>query len=72
MGAAKKRKDIFKRAERYVREYNMKEREEIRMRRQARRKGNFYIPDEAKLALVIRIRGINQLAPKVINYRWIC
>merc|ERR1712183_914638 len=26
--------------------------------------GNFYVPDEPKLALVIRIRGINQLSPK--------
>jgi len=63
--AAKKRKDIFKRAEKYVKEYNLKEREEIRLQRQARRKGNFYIPSEARLALVLRIRGINQLAPKV-------
>lgn len=35
------------------------------MKRQARNKGNYYIPAEAKLAFVIRIRGINQVSPKV-------
>ncbi|XP_059471678.1 large ribosomal subunit protein uL30 [Neocloeon triangulifer] len=61
----KKRKEIFKRAENYVKEYRLKEREEIRLARQARNRGNYYIPGEAKLAFVIRIRGINQVSPKV-------
>jgi len=56
---------IFKRAEQYVKEYRTKERDEIRMIRQARNKGNFYVPAEPKLAFVIRIRGINQVHPKV-------
>jgi len=53
----KKRRTIFKRAEAYVKEYRLKEREEIRLARQARNRGNYYIPGEAKLAFVIRIRG---------------
>lgn len=53
----KKRKMIFKRAEEYVKEYRLKERDEIRLIRQARNRGNYYIPGEAKLAFVIRIRG---------------
>lgn len=53
----KKRKVIFKRAERYVKEYRLKERDEIRLARQAKNRGNYYIPGEAKLAFVIRIRG---------------
>ncbi|XP_044736122.1 60S ribosomal protein L7 [Chrysoperla carnea] len=61
----KKRKQIFKRAEKYVKEYRIKERDEIRLIRQAKNRGNYYIPGEAKLAFVIRIRGINQVAPKV-------
>ncbi|XP_065161254.1 large ribosomal subunit protein uL30 [Atheta coriaria] len=61
----KKRKMIFKRAEEYVKEYRLKERDEIRLIRQARNRGNYYIPGEAKLAFVIRIRGINKVAPKV-------
>merc|ERR1712059_134765 len=43
----------------------MGERDEIRLRRMAKRNGNFYVPAEAKLAFVIRIRGINQVSPKV-------
>ncbi|XP_069699873.1 large ribosomal subunit protein uL30 [Periplaneta americana] len=61
----KKRKEIFKRAEAYVKEYHRRERDEIRLARQARNRGNYYIPGEARLAFVIRIRGINQVAPKV-------
>lgn len=52
-----KRKLIFKRAEQYVKEYRIKERDEIRLARQARNRGNYYIPGEAKLAFVMRIRG---------------
>jgi len=63
--ARNKRVKIFKRAEQYVKEYRQKERDEIRMSRQARNKGNFYVPAEPKLAFVIRIRGINQIHPKV-------
>jgi len=60
-----KRHIIFKRAEAYVKEYRAKERDEVRLRRMAKRAGNFYVPAEAKLAFVIRIRGINQVSPKV-------
>merc|ERR1712080_467496 len=59
-----KRHVIFKRAEQYVKEYRAKERDEVRLRRMAKRDGNFYVPAEAKLAFVIRIRGINQVSPK--------
>ncbi|XP_066256088.1 large ribosomal subunit protein uL30 [Euwallacea similis] len=61
----KKKQDIFKRAEQYVKEYRLKERDEIRLIRQAKNKGNFYVPAEAKLVFVIRIKGINKVAPKV-------
>eukprot|EP00052_Salpingoeca_macrocollata_P004428 m.41251 g.41251 ORF g.41251 m.41251 type:complete len:276 (+) comp14207_c0_seq2:1178-2005(+) len=59
------RKAIFKRAEKYTQEYRSLEREQIRLARQARNSGNFYVPPEAKLAFVIRIRGINGVSPKV-------
>uniref|UniRef100_UPI00358E4565 large ribosomal subunit protein uL30 n=1 Tax=Myxine glutinosa TaxID=7769 RepID=UPI00358E4565 len=52
------------RAQRYMKEYQQKERSEVRMSRMARRVGNFYVPAEPRLAFVIRIRGINQVAPK--------
>merc|ERR1712223_1367024 len=60
-----KRKIIFKKAQTYAKEYHAKERDEIRLRRMAKRDGNFYVPAEAKLAFVIRIRGVNQVSPKV-------
>ena len=37
----------------------------FRLRREAKKEGNFYVPADPKLAFVIRIRGINQVAPKV-------
>merc|ERR1712038_810644 len=60
-----KRKIIFKRAEAYVKEYRAKERDEIRFKRMAKRDGKFYVPAQARLAFVIRIRGVNQVSPKV-------
>ncbi|XP_064481160.1 large ribosomal subunit protein uL30-like [Ornithodoros turicata] len=59
-----KRLEIFKRAEQYVKEYRRQERDIIRLKRTARHKGNFYVPAEPKLAVVIRIRGINGVSPK--------
>jgi len=58
------RRDILKRAEKYAKEYNSKERHEIRMKRIARSSGSFYVSDEPKVAIVLRIRGINGVSPK--------
>ncbi|KAJ3243020.1 60S ribosomal protein L7 [Chytriomyces hyalinus] len=62
--AKNKRQVIFKRAESYVKEYRSKERDEIRLKRAAKANNSFYVPAEAKLAFVVRIKGINKLAPK--------
>ncbi|KAL1982789.1 hypothetical protein VTN96DRAFT_905 [Rasamsonia emersonii] len=59
-----KRAVIFKRAEAYVKEYREAEREKIRLAREARKQGTFYVPDEPKLVFVIRIKGINKIPPK--------
>ncbi|KAF9013965.1 ribosomal protein L30, ferredoxin-like fold domain-containing protein [Cyathus striatus] len=59
-----KRKVIFKRAESYVKEYLSKEKEEIRLKRAARVAGDFYVPAQPKVYFVVRIRGINEIAPK--------
>ncbi|XP_061614722.1 60S ribosomal protein L7 [Phyllopteryx taeniolatus] len=59
------RKVIFKRAEKYHKEYREMYRREIRLSRTARKVGNYYVPAEPKLAFVIRIRGINGVSPKV-------
>merc|ERR1712109_173257 len=61
----KKRVNIFKRAEKYAKEYQDQERDEIRLQRDAKKDGNYYVPAEPKLAFVMRIRGINQVSPKV-------
>merc|ERR1712013_714204 len=60
-----KRAEIFKRAEKYAKEYQDQERDEIRLRREARKEGNYYVPGDPKLAFVMRTRGINQVSPKV-------
>ncbi|KAH8111092.1 ribosomal L30 N-terminal domain-containing protein, partial [Phellopilus nigrolimitatus] len=59
-----KRKVIFKRAESYVKSYVSKEKEEVRLKRAARAAGDFYVPAEPKVYFVVRIRGINEIAPK--------
>merc|ERR1711976_1097518 len=58
------RREIYKRAKNYAKEYHALERAEIAARRQAKDGGNFYVPAEAKVAVVIRIRGINGVDPK--------
>ncbi|KAH7283981.1 hypothetical protein KP509_34G033800 [Ceratopteris richardii] len=58
------RKAIFKRAEQYIKEYRQQEADLIRLKREAKLKGGFYVNPEAKLLFVIRIRGINDMHPK--------
>lgn len=48
-----------------MKEYRRTERDVIRLKRQARKSGNFYVQPEAKVALLVRIKGINAVAPKV-------
>ncbi|KAK4570119.1 60S ribosomal protein L7 [Recurvomyces mirabilis] len=59
-----KRQQIFKRAESYVKEYRDAEREKIRLTRAAKKEGSYYVPAEAKLVFVVRIKGINKIDPK--------
>ncbi|PXF42158.1 60S ribosomal protein L7-4 [Gracilariopsis chorda] len=58
------KKEAFKRAETYVAEYKQAERALIDAKRSARKEGKFYVPEGAKVAFVIRIRGINAMPPK--------
>jgi large subunit ribosomal protein L7e len=59
-----KRKLIFKRAEKYVKDYKAAENETIRLKRVAKAAGNIYVPAESKIAFVVRIRGITGVPPK--------
>lgn len=51
------KREIFKRAEKYVREYKRQEQDSVRLRRIARKHKNFYVPAQSSLAFVVRIRG---------------
>ncbi|ODQ63738.1 60S ribosomal protein L7 [Nadsonia fulvescens var. elongata DSM 6958] len=61
---AEKRKVIFERAEKYQKEYTEAKRNAIDAAREAKANGSFFVPAQAKLAFVIRIKGINKIAPK--------
>lgn len=58
------RRAQFKNAEKYVKEYRTQQRDIVRQKRQAKNNGNFHMDAEPKLALVIRIRGINCVGPQ--------
>ncbi|KAH7356264.1 60s ribosomal protein-like protein l7 [Pyrenochaeta sp. MPI-SDFR-AT-0127] len=60
----KKREVIFTRAEKYVKEYRDAEKERVRLSREAKKSESLYVPAEAKLVFVVRIKGINKIDPK--------
>lgn len=60
-----KRMKIFRRAEKFIKEYRSAEKQEVDLIREAKKEGSVIVPAEAKLAFVIRIRGVNQVHPKV-------
>jgi len=62
--AKDKKVEIFKRAEQYLVEYRKQQKAELALRREAKKAGNYYVPDEPKLAFVVRIRGINKIHPR--------
>lgn len=59
-----KRTEGLKRASKYEHEYRQDAKYLVRMRRQAKATGNFFVEPEAKMMMVIRITGINKMAPK--------
>ena len=59
------KKEMIKRAESYLKEYKALENDAIRLRREAKAAGEYYVPPEPKLAFVVRIRGIIGVSPKV-------
>merc|ERR1719331_2648045 len=58
---AKAKKD---RAEKYYKEYTAADAALVKAKRDAKAAGSFYVEGEPKVAFVIRIKGINKLAPK--------
>jgi len=61
---AEKRTLAAKNAEKYANEYAAADKALIEAKRSAKKAGNFFVEPEAKIAFVIRIRGINKLSPK--------
>merc|ERR1711881_18120 len=59
-----KRIQMYKSAEKYVKEYRNLAKQRVRMHRQAKASGNHFVDAEAKLAFVVRIRGLNDMHPK--------
>lgn len=55
----------IKNAQAYAKEYSDADRNEINQKRQAKASGSFYVPAEAKVAVIIRIRGTQKLHPDV-------
>lgn len=53
----KRLRENFLRAEKYAKQYAVADRREIEKKRDAKRSGSYYIPGEARLAFVMRIRG---------------
>ncbi|XP_052183684.1 60S ribosomal protein L7-4-like [Diospyros lotus] len=58
------RKLSYNRAKLYAKGYEEQQKELVRLKREARMKGGFYVDPEAKLLFIIRIRGINAMHPK--------
>merc|ERR1712166_1723230 len=59
-----KRAAALKSAEKYAKEYKDSDAALVKSRRDAKKAGSFFVEGEAKIAFVIRIRGINKLSPK--------
>jgi len=57
--------EAAKRAEKYAKIYADRERHRVEAIRKAKQESSLFVPSEAKVALVVRIRGINCLAPVV-------
>ena len=65
----KKRREEWKsKGKKYHEELIKEEQHLIEAKREARNTGNFYMAPEAKVAFVIRIKGVNHIRPQVKKY----
>ncbi|KAK8882485.1 60S ribosomal protein L7 [Tritrichomonas musculus] len=62
--AKARQEKILERSKQYAQELVAQEKELIAKSNEAAAQGGFYVPAQAKVALVIRIRGINQMSPQ--------
>jgi large subunit ribosomal protein L7e len=61
----KKREEWSNKARTYHEKENARMTDRVAKFRTARTKGEFYIPPEAKVLFIIRIKGVNKVSPKV-------
>lgn len=61
----KKREDWTNKAKTYYEKEQNRIKEEVAKFRDAKAKGEYYIPPEAKVLFIVRIKGINKVSPKV-------
>jgi large subunit ribosomal protein L7e len=61
----KRREEWTSRARAYDEKETARQLEQVQKLRTARANGEFYVPPEVKVMFVIRIKGINKVAPKV-------
>jgi len=59
-----KRREFVAKARQYRNAYAQEKKSVLAQKKAAKAQGNFYVEDEPRLAMVIRIRGINQISPK--------
>jgi len=60
-----KREEQAKRIEKYEETYRKLKEAKLKIQLDARKEGNFVKPAEPRVAIVVRIRGINRVSPKV-------
>jgi len=60
-----RREEYLKSGEHHHKHHHDEQHELVHHRRHARAEGAYYVPAESKIALIVRIRGINHLAPHV-------
>merc|ERR1712066_632096 len=58
------RREYVAKARKYAKEYAQEKSSILAQKKAAKKQGNYYVEGEPKLAMVIRIRGINQISPK--------
>lgn len=62
-----KRQELLKRVQANEDAYRKSVRTEIEARRNAKQNGQIHVPPQAKVAFVIRIRGVNKLDPRTVR-----
>ena len=62
-----KRNELLARVQKYEVDYKNATNAELNARREAKLSGQIHVPAEAKIAFVVRIRGINKLNPRIVR-----